>query len=161
MSPVGAATSGGRARLADFSCSNPLLDRIYNQSLWTKSNLVTGGMSVDCPHRERLGYIGTNHTRSSLSLAAQAVRRLRVPAGDAHTSLETSLQNFASAPFYTKWAQDIADIQGYPAHTGCGYGVCHLPEGLDDPVGYIAHTAPTIDGGGGPGCVAEHFVLLP
>jgi len=74
-----------------------------------------------------------------------------VPTGDAHTSLETSLQNFASAPFYTKWAQDIADIQGYPAHTGCGYGVCHLPEGLDDPVGYIAHTAPTIDGGGGPG----------
>ena len=66
--PTAAERGGGRARLADFSCSNPLLDRIYNQSLWTKSNLVTGGMSVDCPHRERLGYIGTNHTRSSLSL---------------------------------------------------------------------------------------------
>lgn len=85
-------------------------------------------MSVDCPHRERLGYIG-----------------------DAHTSLETSLQNTNSAPFYAKWAQDIGDIQGYPAHTGCGYGHCKMPEGLGDPVGYIAHTVPTIDGGGGPG----------
>ena len=87
-------------------------------------------MSVDCPHRERLGYIG-----------------------DAHTTLETSLQNFNSVPFFSKWAQDIADIQGYPAHTGCGYGSCALPKGLGEPdiQGYIAHTAPTIDGGGGPG----------
>ena len=77
-------------------------------------------MSVDCPHRERLGYIGV-----------------------AHTSLETSLQNTDSVPFYAKWAQDIGDIQGYPAHTGCGYGQCNMPEGLGDPVGYIAHTAPT------------------
>ena len=42
--PTAAERGGGRARLADFSCSNPLLERIYNQSLWTKSNLVTGGM---------------------------------------------------------------------------------------------------------------------
>lgn len=149
---IAADQGGGRARLSDFSCSNSVLNHIYNQSLWTKSNLVTGGVSVDCPHRERLGYIG-----------------------DAHTTLETALQNFASAPFYTKWTTDITDIQGihavfcvtlfcvlclnsvccafigYPAHTGCGYGVCHLPDGLDHPGGYIAHTAPTIDGGGGPG----------
>jgi alpha-L-rhamnosidase len=50
-----------------------LLNQIYQTSLWTKANLVTGGMSVDCPHRERLGYIG-----------------------DAHTTLETALQNFNS-----------------------------------------------------------------
>eukprot|EP01046_Picozoa_sp_COSAG06_P014941 COSAG06_NODE_941_length_11384_cov_4.377492_8_plen_99_part_00 len=55
--------------------------------------------------------------------------------GDAHTSLETSLQNFNSVPFYTKWAADIGDIQGYPAHTGCGYGQCKLPQGLGDPEG--------------------------
>ena len=53
-------------------------------------NLVTGGMSVDCPHRERLGYLG-----------------------DAHTTLETALDNTAAARFYTKWARDIVDIQGY------------------------------------------------
>ena len=45
---------GGRARVGQFSCSEPLLTKIYETSLWTKANLVTGGMSVDCPHRERL-----------------------------------------------------------------------------------------------------------
>ena len=51
-------------------------------------------MSVDCPHRERLGYLG-----------------------DAHSSLETALSTVASDRFYDKWLQDIIDIQGYPAHT--------------------------------------------
>jgi hypothetical protein len=60
--------------------------------------------------------------------------------GDAHTTLETALCNVASARFYTKWLQDILDIQGFPAHSA----------GANDPGGYIAHTAPTIDGGGGP-----------
>lgn len=45
---------GGRARLGHFHCSDPLLNKIYQTSLWTKANLVTGGMSVDCPQRERL-----------------------------------------------------------------------------------------------------------
>ena len=50
-----AHTGGGRARLSTFRCSDEDLNTIYNTSMWTKSNLVTGGMSVDCPHRERLG----------------------------------------------------------------------------------------------------------
>jgi hypothetical protein len=95
-------------------------------SLFLDTNLT---LRLKCgSHRERLGYIG-----------------------DAHTSLETELQNFNTAPFLSKWTQDIADIQGYPAHSGCGYGQCKLPNGLGDPIGYIPHTAPTIDGGGGPG----------
>ena len=53
------------------------------------AGLVLGGMSVDCPHRERLGYLG-----------------------DAHTSLETALDNVASDRFYSKWLNDIIDIQG-------------------------------------------------
>lgn len=48
------SNGGGRTRLGQFHCSNPLLNKIYETSLWTKANLVTGGMSVDCPHRERL-----------------------------------------------------------------------------------------------------------
>eukprot|EP01043_Picozoa_sp_COSAG02_P021605 COSAG02_NODE_1101_length_14572_cov_10.347267_6_plen_220_part_00 len=84
---------------------------------YTMAGLVLGGMSVDCPHRERLGYLG-----------------------DAHTSLETALDNVASDRFYSKWLNDIIDIQGYPAHS----------QGVADPSGYIAHTAPTISGGGGP-----------
>ena len=51
----GSGDGGGRARLSHFSCSDSTLNAIYNTSLWTKANLVTGGMSVDCPHRERLG----------------------------------------------------------------------------------------------------------
>ena len=43
------------------------------------ANLVLGGMSVDCPHRERLGYLG-----------------------DAHTTLETALNTVASDRFYRK-----------------------------------------------------------
>ena len=112
------ATDGGRARIGWFTSSNADLNRIYNTSMRTMANLVTGGMSVDCPHRERLGYLG-----------------------DAHTTLETALDNVASARFYTKWILDILDIQGYPAHS----------VGAKDPAGYIAHTAPTVDGGGGPG----------
>lgn len=53
---------------------------------------------------------------------------------------ETALNNVASDRFYAKWLQDIIDIQGYPAHS----------QGTADPSGYIAHTAPTIAGGGGP-----------
>ena len=112
----GRGGAAGRGVLSSFTSSDATLNRIYNVSLWTIANLVTGGISVDCPHRERLGYLG-----------------------DAHTSFETALQNVESAPFYTKWLTDILDIQGYPAHTA------HV-----DPDGYIAHTAPTIDGGGGP-----------
>ena len=87
--PAQPQDAAGRNRVGFFTSSSDTLNAIYQQSLWTKANLVTGGMSVDCPHRERLGYIG-----------------------DAHTTLETSLQNFASGAFYTKWLQDITDIQG-------------------------------------------------
>jgi alpha-L-rhamnosidase len=43
----------------------------------------------------------------------------------------------------------MIDIQDYPAHTG-----------VADPNGYIAHSAPTIDGGGGPGW-SGFAILLP
>eukprot|EP00039_Didymoeca_costata_P002489 m.60515 g.60515 ORF g.60515 m.60515 type:complete len:960 (-) comp11329_c0_seq1:22-2901(-) len=116
----------GRQRRAWFHSSDSDLNTIYNVSLWTMANLVTGGISVDCPHRERLGYIG-----------------------DAHTTLETALINTDAVLFYKKWLYDIIDIQGYPAHTA---GV--------DPTGYIPHTAPTIDGGGGPGW-SGFVVVMP
>ena len=108
---------GGRVRTGSFSSSSDDLNQVYNASMNTMASLVLGGMSVDCPHRERLGYLG-----------------------DAHSSLETALQNVASDRFYSKWLQDILDIQGYPAHSA----------GVADQSGYVAHTAPTIAGGGGP-----------
>ena len=54
--------------------------------------VLSAGISVDSPHRERLGYLG-----------------------DAHSSLETALSNVASDRFYAKWLTDIIDVQGYPA----------------------------------------------
>jgi alpha-L-rhamnosidase len=96
-----------RVRSGSFSCSNALLTSIYTTTMYNYEGLTTGGMTVDCPHRERLGY-----------------------GGDGHTSMEAALFNYPSQPFFSKWAEDWGDIQ------------------QDN--GYIAHTAPTIDGGGGP-----------
>jgi alpha-L-rhamnosidase len=96
-----------RKREGTFDCSVPLLKQIYDTTANNYEGLTTGGMTVDCPHRERLGY-----------------------GGDGHTSMEFALTNYPSNAFFSKWAQDWGDIQ--------------------EPNGYIAHTAPTIDGGGGP-----------
>ncbi|MBI5835430.1 MAG: hypothetical protein HZB16_24265, partial [Armatimonadetes bacterium] len=104
---VGYQVTNSRRRVGGFDCSDRLLRRIYDVTAYTYDNLSTGGMTVDCPHRERLGY-----------------------GGDGHTSLETAVDSFWSAPFLAKWAQDWCDMQGQS--------------------GRIYHTAPTMGGGGGP-----------
>lgn len=70
-------------RAASFTCDNPLLNNIYNTVVWTHRCLSLGGYTVDCPHRERLGY-----------------------GGDSGTSMEAAMLNFKSGPFYAKWAAD-------------------------------------------------------
>ncbi len=92
---------------ATFSCSNPLLNRLYGMMSWTYESLALGGYLVDCPHRERLGY-----------------------GGDAHATMETGLSQFRTEAFYTKWLRDWRDTQA--------------------PAGEMPHTAPQMDGGGGP-----------
>lgn len=104
-------------RTGSFDCSNKLLKKIYDADINTCLNLCTGGVMVDCPHRERLGYGDTCQT----SLAAM------VGAVDA-------------GAFYTKWARDWRDIQ--------------------QPGGYVAHTAPMTDGGGGP-CWSGSLMMIP
>ncbi len=84
----GYQVTNDRARIGSFECSNDLLNKIYNYTCYTYESLSTGGMTVDCPHRERLGY-----------------------GGDAHGSLEIALDAFASHSFFTKWTQDWIDIQ--------------------------------------------------
>jgi alpha-L-rhamnosidase len=99
---VGYRVTNDRERTGDFDCSNPLLKQIYDITVNTYVNLSTGGMTVDCPHRERLGY-----------------------GGDGHTSMELALDTVASAAFLTKWAQDWCDIQeedGRINHTAPTYG---------------------------------------
>ncbi len=84
-------------RAADFECSNLLLNQIYATTLWTLENLTLGGYSVDCPHRERMGY-----------------------GGDAHATTFTALNNYRMGAFYTKWSQDWRDVQGRGSGTGPG-----------------------------------------
>jgi alpha-L-rhamnosidase len=107
---TGLRLMNARERVGAFNSSDPLLNSIYAGMLRTYEGLTAGGISVDCPHRERLGY-----------------------GGDAHTHLEFALSTFESANFYRKWARDWADVGSWDGSNG------DLP-----------HTAPTIDGGGGP-----------
>ncbi|SPE58887.1 Alpha-L-rhamnosidase protein (fragment) [Verrucomicrobia bacterium] len=76
------------ARAGAFECDQPLLNRIYNTTLWTFENLSLGGYVVDCPQRERMGY-----------------------GGDAHSTTRTALDNYHLGAFYTKWIEDWRDVQ--------------------------------------------------
>lgn len=77
------------ARAAQFACDEPLLNRIYDTTLWTFENLSLGSYVVDCPHRERMGY-----------------------GGDAHATTRMALDNYSLGAFYTKWIEDWRDVQG-------------------------------------------------
>lgn len=76
------------ARAGEFECDQPLLNRIYDTTLWTFENLSLGNYVVDCPQRERMGY-----------------------GGDAHATTRTALNNYDLGAFYTKWIEDWRDVQ--------------------------------------------------
>jgi alpha-L-rhamnosidase len=122
------------ARVADFECSNKLLNDIYNTTLWTFEDLSLGGYVVDCPHRERMGY-----------------------GGDAHATTECGLNNYGLGAFYRKWSQDWRDVQGGSAAWGTAEKAA-----VQDTVesGNLPYTAPTYWGGGGPGW-SGYCVTLP
>jgi alpha-L-rhamnosidase len=80
------STDYGRA--GQFACSNDLLNRIYETTMWTFRSLSLSGYVVDCPHRERMGY-----------------------GGDCHATMETAMTNFRMPAFYTKWLDDWRDVQ--------------------------------------------------
>jgi alpha-L-rhamnosidase len=122
------------ARAADFKCSNDLLNRIYDTTLWTFEDLSLGGYVVDCPHRERMGY-----------------------GGDAHATTPCGLNNYSLGAFYTKWSQDWRDVQGGSAAWGTADKAA-----VKDTVetGNLPYTAPTYWGGGGPGW-SGYCVTLP
>ena len=66
----------------EFTCSDPLLNRIHQVNRWTQRCLNLGGYYVDCPTRERMGY------------------------GDGQVAIQGMMMNFDAANFYAKWAQD-------------------------------------------------------
>jgi len=70
-----------------FECSNGLLNKIQQATLWSYiSNFQ--GYPTDCPHREKNGWTG-----------------------DAQLACEMGLYNFDSASAYTKWMNDFKDEQ--------------------------------------------------
>ena len=75
------------AEVGSFSCSNELYNRIHKMVRWTYRCLNLGGQTVDCPHRERLGY------------------------GDGQTIMDTGCFNFDAASLYAKWSRNWWDEQ--------------------------------------------------
>jgi alpha-L-rhamnosidase len=71
-----------------FTCSNPLLDKIWNNTLWSqRGNFMS--VPTDCPQRtERMGW-----------------------AGDALVFAQTAMFNMDLAAFFSKWIQDLRDAQ--------------------------------------------------
>jgi alpha-L-rhamnosidase len=73
--------------VGSFLCSNDLYNRIHKMVRWTYRALNLGGQTVDCPHRERVGY------------------------GDGQTIMDVGCYNFDAATLYTKWSQNWWDEQ--------------------------------------------------
>lgn len=73
--------------VGSFRCSNELYNRIHKMVRWTYRSLNLGGQTVDCPHRERLGY------------------------GDGQTAMDLGCYNFDASTLYTKWSENWWDEQ--------------------------------------------------
>jgi alpha-L-rhamnosidase len=92
--PVKILNIEGRALYSDnsiagkFECSNQLVNKIHNATVWSqKSNML--GYPMDCPQRdERLGWLG-----------------------DAQVTAEEAMLNFNMALFYENWLEGIRENQ--------------------------------------------------
>ena len=78
---------------SSFSCSDPVLNWLYETYIRTQLDNYHGCIPSDCPHRERLGYTG-----------------------DGQLTAETAMLLLDAKELYRKWYQDILDSQG--AETG-------------------------------------------
>ncbi|MEY3896368.1 MAG: hypothetical protein RLZZ214_1888 [Verrucomicrobiota bacterium] len=85
-------------RTGTFASSDDLYNRIYQTDLWTwRANLVEG-FTMDCPHRERLGY-------GEVAFAC---------------AWGIGYPNYQAGAFYTKHVRDWSDVQeknGWIHHT--------------------------------------------
>lgn len=86
----GYAISSAARRTGYFECSDSLYNRIYDTDRWTYEICTIEGFTVDCPHRERLGY-GSE--------------------GAYQTAWGLGLPCFESGAFYIKNVRDWSDVQ--------------------------------------------------
>lgn len=71
-----------------FECSDPLVNQLWSNILWTQRNNMVS-VPTDCPQRnERMGWMG-----------------------DAQVFAQNACFNMDMAGFFTKWTQDIRDAQ--------------------------------------------------
>jgi alpha-L-rhamnosidase len=75
-------------QVGSFESSNKLLNQIYETDLWTFRACTLNGVTMDCPHRERLGY-------GEVAFV---------------TSWGNGLPNYEAGSFYTKRVQDWMDV---------------------------------------------------
>lgn len=85
---TGVVTGSDTPRSGKFSCSNPLINRLYENTVWTqRANFLE--VPTDCPQRdERLGWTG-----------------------DAQAYIRTAAANMDIAAFFKKWMRDLEDTQ--------------------------------------------------
>jgi len=97
------AFNSAAPEVGGFECSDPMLNRLWTNILWTqRGNLLS--VPTDCPQRdERLGWMG-----------------------DIQAFSQTAIFNMDLAAFFTKWFQDIRDAQAkdgrYPDFAPHPYG---------------------------------------
>ncbi|WP_282055846.1 family 78 glycoside hydrolase catalytic domain [Maribacter luteus] len=85
-------------QVGHFTSSKELFNKIYEADLWTYRANTVEGFTMDCPHRERLGY-------GEVAFA---------------TSWGIALPNYQSGALYMKHVRDWADVQtenGWFYHT--------------------------------------------
>ncbi len=85
---VGIVVNSSSPIVSEFDCSDPMLNRLWQNILWTqRANLMS--VPTDCPQRdERLGWMG-----------------------DILAFAQNACFNMDLAAFYTKWFQDVRDAQ--------------------------------------------------
>ena len=57
---VGLRLMNKMPKVGSFSSSNVMLNKVYDGHVATNEGLTIGGMFVDCPNRERFGYVNSN-----------------------------------------------------------------------------------------------------
>lgn len=88
---------------SSFQCGNETLNWLFDAYIRTQLDNMHGGVTSDCPHRERLGYTG-----------------------DGQLICEGAMLMMDSRRFFEKWICDIADCQdihsGHVQHTAPFFG---------------------------------------
>jgi len=85
---TGCVIASDTTRVGSFECSNPTLNKLWQNILWTQRGNMHS-IPTDCPQRsERMGWMG-----------------------DAQIFSQTAIFNMDMAAFFRKWLRDIRDSQ--------------------------------------------------